>query len=78
MEDHSLIDEARKSARYQKVTIRMAGGKEVAGRINTGDNKRISDFLNHSGQRFIPVVPISKEEELIIINRDEIVWIAPE
>jgi hypothetical protein len=63
------------------VSIKTVDGSMLRGKINLGDEKRVSDIFIQSVNPFIVLFDVSSqsvESKVMIINRNHIVWVEPE
>jgi hypothetical protein len=62
------------------VTIGLCGGTVIAGKINIGSTRRLSDFLNKQDNLFIVLFDVTEagtEGGVVFVNRNQIVWARP-
>lgn len=73
-----MIDTKNKA----KASFHLSGGTTVRGTLNIRKYNRLSDYLNSKEtDQFLNIVDATlngKDEKVVIINRDKIVWAAPE
>jgi ribosomal protein S3AE len=63
------------------VSVKTVDGSLLRGKINLGDEKRVSDIFIQSESPFIVLYDVfsqSVESKVMIINKNHIVWIEPE
>jgi hypothetical protein len=63
------------------VSIKTVDGSLLRGKINLGDEKRVSDIFTKSINAFIVLSNVSSqsgESKVMIVNKNHIVWIEPE
>jgi hypothetical protein len=63
------------------VSVKTVDGSMLRGKINLGDEKRVSDIFIQSVNPFIVLFDVSSqsvESKVMIINRNHIVWVEPE
>jgi len=62
------------------VSIGLCDGTVIAGKINIGNTRRLSDFLNRQDNLFIVLFDVTeggKESSVVFVNRQQIVWAKP-
>jgi hypothetical protein len=74
---------ARKSQRITEslVSVKTVDGSLLRGKINLGDEKRVSDIFIQSANPFIVLYDVasqSVDSKVMIINKNHIVWVEPE
>ncbi len=63
------------------VSIKTVDGSLLRGKINLGDEKRVSDIFAKSRNSFVVLYDVasqSAESKVMIINKEHIVWVEPE
>jgi hypothetical protein len=63
------------------VSIRTVEGSLIRGKINLGDENRVSDLFAKSKSPFVVLYDVttqSSESKVMIINKNHIVWVEPE
>ena len=63
------------------VSVKTVDGSLLRGKINLGDEKRVSDIFIQSANPFIVLYDVSSqsvESKVMIINKNHIVWVEPE
>ncbi|MCX5831262.1 MAG: hypothetical protein NT140_05145 [Deltaproteobacteria bacterium] len=63
------------------VSIKTVDGSLLRGKINLGDENRVSDIFTKSLNTFIVLSDVfsqSGESKVMIVNKNHIVWIEPE
>ena len=67
---------------YKNITVKMTDGSILKGKINIGETKRLSLLFKILQEKFITLVPEeadeASKENVIIINKDYIVWVKSE
>lgn len=67
---------------YKNITVKMTDGSILKGKINIKENKRLSLLFKVLQEKFITLVPEepdeASKENVIIINKDYIVWVKSE
>lgn len=74
---------AKKTAKGTEslVSIKTVDGSLLRGKINLGNEKRVSDIFIQSDNPFIVLFDVSSqcvESKVMIINKNHIVWVEPE
>lgn len=74
---------SKKSAKGTEslVSIKTVDGSLLRGKINLGDEKRVSDIFAKSKNPFIVLYDVttqSAESKIMIVNKEHIVWAEPE
>jgi hypothetical protein len=74
---------AKKTAKITEslVSVKTLDGSLLRGKINLGDEKRVSDIFIQSDKPFIVLYEVSSqsvESKVMIINKNHIVWVEPE
>jgi hypothetical protein len=74
---------AKKTAKITEslVSVKTVDGSLLRGKINLGDEKRVSDIFTKSINTFIVLTNVSSqsvESKVMIVNKNHIVWIEPE
>ncbi len=66
---------------FAKVEVKISDGSIIKGKVNIrGDYSRLSDFLRHSQEQFLVIVPEESGPnslEVFFINKNYIVWAGP-
>jgi len=63
------------------VSVKTLDGSLLRGKINLGDEKRVSDIFVQTDNPFIVLYDVtsqSAESKVMIINKNHIVWVEPE
>jgi len=63
------------------VSVKTHDGSMLRGKINLGDEKRVSDIFVQTDNPFIVLYDVtsqSAESKVMIINKNHIVWVEPE
>jgi len=63
------------------VSIKTVDGSLLRGKINLGDEKRVSDIFTKSKNTFVVLYDVttqSADSKVMIVNKDHIVWAEPE
>ena len=66
---------------YKYITIKTTDGSTIYGRINIGENERVSDIFTSNKNSFVVMVDVSYKENVgktIFINKRHIVWAEPD
>ena len=63
------------------VSVKTVDGSLLRGKINLGNENRVSDIFTQSDNPFIVLSDVtsqSAESKVMIINKNHIVWVEPE
>jgi len=63
------------------VSVKTVDGSLLRGKINLGDENRVSDLFAKSENPFIVLYDVSSqsaESKVMIVNKKHIVWVEPE
>jgi hypothetical protein len=63
------------------VSIKTVDGSLLRGKINLGDEKRVSDIFTKSKNTFVVLYDVttqSADSKVMIVNKEHIVWAEPE
>ena len=63
------------------VSVKTVDGSLLRGKINLGNENRVSDIFTQSDTSFIVLSDVtsqSAESKVMIINKNHIVWVEPE
>ena len=78
-----MESKSKKSYRseYRKITIRTIDGSTLIGKVNIGENSRLSDLFTGSQEQFVVMVDVSYKDghgKVLFVNKEHIVWAEPE
>jgi len=76
-----MKQEEQWTTNYKSVTMKLSDGSLVKGKVNIGENKRLSTLFKTSPEYFIPVITNSAGDDsikILIVNKNNIVWVEAE
>jgi len=66
---------------YKHITIKTTDGSTIYGKVNVGEEERVSDIFTSRESLFVVMVDVSYKENIgktMFINKRHIVWAEPE